>query len=1237
MRDWTMHSTVLSGDIGAAGSADNTYHVVMATDISDQTLLDGFIIQDGNADGIDTITVNGYEILNANGAGMYNVASSQMLMNVVINKNKAFLQGGGMYNMNASPMLINTVIDNNLASDNGGGIYNAVSSPTILNTTISNNGAAYYGGGMYNLSSSPVITNSVFGWNVATISDGDDIFDSLSVPIITYTILQEYASGGTGTVLADPDFVNRLDPNGPDDIWMNADDGLVLNLTSPGFNTGLNAAVPVDKTTDIKADMRIQNDTVDMGAYESMRPCNNPDVPIITASQDVICVGSVELHISGDLNEADAWYVYADSCGGTLLGTTTDSVFSVSPSVTTTYYMRGEGNCVLPDTCDSVTVTVLPILSVAHVDHTAVGANDGSSWTDAFTSLQDALFAAYLGCIDTIKVAEGTYMPSDFPPGCSDCTDSRNYAFQIADSVVMLGGYPNGGGVRDWTDNPVILSGDIGTPSNSSDNTYHILIGIDLDNQAIVDGFTIEDGTANAITGSTTVDGNNIPNSDGGGIYLANASPALMHLVFTTNQAMGDGGAMYNSTASPLITNVVFDNNLAFGDGGAIYNMASSPVITNATFNDNSANAGGGVFNNSSSDIIRNSIFWNNVATVSSHFDIEDLASLTTVTYTLLQTYAAGGIGCITGTDPLFVDEDDPDGVDDTWMTPDDGLVLQTISPAINGGLNANIAGFGVDIKNETRIENDTVDMGAYETGVICTPSVIPEVMVSPLEICTGSATLTITGNLNDATAWYIYTGGCGITPFDTITTNALAVSPAVTTTYFVRGEGGCVTPGACGSATVTVNPVSEVLYVDIAAGGSNDGSTWANAFNDLQDALDLAEIGCVDTIKVAQGTYRPTDFPANCTDCSSTRDRAFLLPEGVPLLGGYPTGGAGPRDWGMHPTILSGDIGTPGNNTDNSYHVVISMNLNDNSIFEGFTVQGGNANGTDSITVNGESIPDNSGGGMYNAASSPAIRNVIFTDNFATAQGGGMHNAAFSSANIANVVFYDNTTFGNGGAMSNTSSSPLVTNVTMVGNMAVTGGAIFNDNASPTIRNSIIWDNMAVSASDIGNIASTPTLSHSLLQAFGGCGTCIVGQSPIFVDSTDANGPDNIWMSADDGLSLLYGSPAINAALNVNLPSDITEDVRGNDRIINSTVDMGAYEFDYTFPCGQYSTLVIDDVPVYPAIYQAEIIISAGLVNTGIVRYEAEMEINLLPGFEVELGPGFIEFEALIESPCTD
>ncbi|MBW8040793.1 MAG: hypothetical protein FVQ85_12420 [Planctomycetes bacterium] len=47
-----------------------------------------------------------------------------------------------------------------------------------------------------------------------------------------------------------------------------------------------------------------------------------------------------------------------------------------------------------------------------------------------------------------------------------------------------------------------------------------------------------------------------------------------------------------------------------------------------------------------------------------------------------------------------------------------------------------------------------------------------------------------------------------------------------------------------------------EIIFVDADATGGNDGSSWVDAFNDLQDALTVAQSG--DEVRVAEGVYTP-------------------------------------------------------------------------------------------------------------------------------------------------------------------------------------------------------------------------------------------------------------------------------------------------------------------------------------------------------------------------------------------
>jgi hypothetical protein len=108
-----------------------------------------------------------------------------------------------------------------------------------------------------------------------------------------------------------------------------------------------------------------------------------------------------------------------------------------------------------------------------YVDVDATGANDGSSWENAYTALQPALDEAAAG--DEIWVAAGTYKPThESLPG-----NARSATFQLKNGVAVYGGFdPSVGDTdwddRDWTANVTVVSGDRGTAGYAPDNSYHV-------------------------------------------------------------------------------------------------------------------------------------------------------------------------------------------------------------------------------------------------------------------------------------------------------------------------------------------------------------------------------------------------------------------------------------------------------------------------------------------------------------------------------------------------------------------------------------------------------------------------------------------------------------------------------------------------------------------------------------------------------------------------------------------
>src|SRR5690606_24641039 len=107
-------------------------------------LLDGFIIEKGNANGEETGTP---VPLIGSGGGIMNRLASPTLQNLIIRDNYG-TNGGGIHNRGANPVLNNVTITNN-ASASGGGVYNQhivaagtfYSEPIFDNVQISDNTA----------------------------------------------------------------------------------------------------------------------------------------------------------------------------------------------------------------------------------------------------------------------------------------------------------------------------------------------------------------------------------------------------------------------------------------------------------------------------------------------------------------------------------------------------------------------------------------------------------------------------------------------------------------------------------------------------------------------------------------------------------------------------------------------------------------------------------------------------------------------------------------------------------------------------------------------------------------------------------------------------------------------------------------------------------------------------------------------------------------------------------------
>jgi hypothetical protein len=788
---------------------------------------------------------------------------------------------------------------------------------------------------------------------------------------------------------------------------------------------------------------------------------------------------------------------------------------------------------------------------VIYVDAAASGGN-GASWTDAFTTLQDALVVAGYG--DAVWVAVGVYYPDE---GEGQREDDRASTFELVPGVALYGGFPPGGGdgsfeARDWQTYPTVLSGDVdgndGTDARSvlthtasidGANAYHVVTGDGVTETAVLDGFIITAGSANGAGGGMlysyytpiAIKASAVPSSE-------NDVRVALVLTATRFATVANGGHVENTDAS----------------GGA---SGSLTVPADFVVSPNSDGSNPYSFEvvdyNPATGYIELAI---NVTSVSPSVDTTIYLVYGDDSVATSQEDLSGLWSGYRGVFHLS----EPDGEDFVYdSTPygrDAGFYAGPYEQGVDGAV-GKACYFGGLQSGTNYGDYDNFEFGtdSFTFGAHVRLDADPGDWAFP--VWHGASSTSVTG--------YCLSAGA-----DSTSISARLVDDSGT-------------------------PVQSSPYITSYGDWHHYIAVVDRANNELRLYCDGSIVGTASDIS-SVGDLDDSDYDVALHISYSSSNGIDGAIDEVQLIEG-----AADADWITTTTNNQADP-----EPDGDFWTALGTEQGNGMSTD---TGGGMYNQTSSPTLNNVIFSGNqadSGGGMVNDDGSPTLTSVSFVGNTAL-DGGGMCNQT-SSPTLNNVIFSGNDAEESGGGMYNADSSPMLANVTFSGNQASQGGGMCNiGDSSPMLVNSILWGNKAsIEASEVYNDgSSTPRISYTDIEGSGGSeewGEALgvdaganIDADPQFVLPEAAS----VAPTTSGNYRLRYDSPAIDAG--DTLSATTSADLDGNLRVVGEQVDMGAYEHQaYTLTVGQVGEGEVTEAPGWPTYTYLDQVTLTATADTG-------------------------------------
>ena len=660
-----------------------------------------------------------------------------------------------------------------------------------------------------------------------------------------------------------------------------------------------------------------------------------------------------------------------------------------------------------------------------------------------------------------------------------------------------------GGGVSGGTLNNCTLSGNsaynFGGGASFSTLSNCTLTG----NRASQYGGGTYSGTLNncALTGNSA--------AQGGGASFG----TLMNCTLTGNSASQSGGG----ASSSALNNCGLTGNSASQSGGG----ASSSTLNNCGLTANWASQSGG---GASSSALNNCGLTANSASQSGGGVSGGLLNNCTLTGNSA-TYGGGAFSSTVNNCILYYNQasSDPNYSSSTLNSccttplPSYGLGNTTAEPQLAGafrlsagspcrGAGSAAYATGLDIDGEAWLNPPSIGCDEYHAGDL-TGDLSVSIGAAWTNVAVGFG-VDLTGQVSGRVAASAWDFGDGtILSNRPYASHAWATAGDYTVVLWAYKESH---PEGV-SATLTVRVVAQPVHYVWAASASPTPpySSWATAAPTMQDAVDAATVpGAL--VLVTNGVYAGGGRAVFGTMTNRVAvDRPVELrsvngPE-VTVIQGYQV-----------PDTTNGD------------GAIRCVYLTNGAVLSGFTLTRG------ATRTAGDSSREQSGGGVCGESAHALVKNCTLTDNSASQSGGGAFHGTLNNCTLS----------GNSAQRGGGASSGTLNNCTLAGNSALQcGGGAYGS----ALNNSILYYNTAFAGAN--NYDTNSVLNHCCTTPLPAAGAGNIIAEPLFVD---ANGWSNLRLQSN--------SPGINAGDNSSAAGGT--DLDGRPRIVDGTVDMGAYEF---------------------------------------------------------------------------